>query len=114
MRRFRCNGSLSGTPLIFRKGLGLESKRVCSLFILDPRIMAPTISVAASAQLPWRHDGATPPQEWLRLLATELLESKVSADWLADEWRSAAQDCLVPLVCTTGDLRTRHEKYPDV
>ena len=38
MRRFRCNGSLSGTPLIFRKGLGLESKTCCSLFILDPRI----------------------------------------------------------------------------
>ena len=75
--------------------------------------MAPTMSVAASAQLPWRHDGATPPQEWLRLLATELLESKVSAEWLAGEWRSAAQDCSVPLVCTTGDLRTRHEKYPD-
>ena len=71
------------------------------------------MSVAASAQLPWRHDGATPPQEWLRLLATELLESKVSAEWLAGEWRSAAQDCSVPLVCTTGDLRTRHEKYPD-
>ena len=38
MQRFRCDGSLSGTPLIFRKGLGLESKRCCSLFILDPRI----------------------------------------------------------------------------
>ena len=38
MRRFRCDGSLSGTPIIFRKGLGLESKMCCSLFILDPRI----------------------------------------------------------------------------
>ena len=41
-----------------------------------------------------RHDD-TPPHEWLLHVATELLETKVAAEWLAAEWDSAVQDCTV-------------------
>jgi hypothetical protein len=65
-----------------------------------------------SDERPWLHADATPPQEWLRLEAAELLETKVSAEWLAAEWQSAADDCSVPLVKNTGELRARLQKYP--
>ena len=31
----------------------------------------------------WLHDDATLPHEWLRLVATKLLETKVTSEWLA-------------------------------
>ena len=65
-----------------------------------------------SEELPWLHDDGTPPHEWLRLVATELLQSQVTAEWLDAEWDSAVHDCTIPLCWTTGDLRLRLEKYP--
>lgn len=62
---------------------------------------------------PWLHHNETPPQDWLRHVAAELLLTKVTTEWLAAEWDSAVQDCTVPLVKTTGQLRTRLEKHPD-
>ena len=52
MRRFRCDGSLSSTPLIFRKGLGPESKNVLfavysgpqnKVYSLTPQPLTPDI-----------------------------------------------------------------------
>eukprot|EP00966_Prymnesium_polylepis_P334006 7389409-Prymnesium_polylepis.1 len=71
------------------------------------------MSAMTTEERPWLHGDATPPQEWLRLLAVELLETKVSKEWLTAEWDSAAQDCSVPLVVTTGALRVRLRDYPD-
>jgi len=65
-----------------------------------------------SEERPWLHNDAVPPQSWLQLVATELLETKVAAEWLAAEWDSAVQDCSVPLVKTTGELRARLSRYP--
>jgi len=62
---------------------------------------------------PWFRQDAEPPHEWLHLVATELLETTVSADWLAAEWDTAAQDCKVPLLTTTGELRARLQRYPE-
>ena len=37
---------------------------------------------------PWLHHNKTPPQDWLRHVAAELLLTKVTTEWLAAEWDS--------------------------
>ena len=69
-------------------------------------------TISEEPEPPWLRQDAAPPHEWLHLVATELLETTVSADWLAAEWDTAAQDCSVPLMKTNGELRARLMNYP--
>eukprot|EP00966_Prymnesium_polylepis_P004248 97222-Prymnesium_polylepis.1 len=62
----------------------------------------------ADAEPPPLHTDHEPPQAWLRVLVTEILEHKVSVEVL-----TAGDDCSLPFLSMTGELRERLKEYPD-
>ena len=58
---------------------------------------------------PWKRADHERPQDWLCLVATELIDDNGDCSWPVD-----AATCQIPFVSDTLALRTRFEKYPAV